>query len=545
MLLLAWLTLSATAHAQIATSTRASSPIIVAEPAQMTAGPLAETQLDASMSTYSVLGTRYWLTSQWDWEGKITHSVHQGDLANPYNATLWTKDTCARNASGYCVNGPGYAFTEVVPEDVVSLWFVNLYQPQPVDDGEMLAFIHEERVGNTGGIEGNQEGKTRIGLAWSTDHGNTWKYLGRIISPYGDPTPHNIQGFPYVVKDGYFYAYYVDKVLAAGSVQSGIAVARASVDSVLAAARSGSAGVNLWKKYDGQFVSPGLGGQATAIAPWGITHSQAIYSNHTGKFYLPLTFMTWLGGDGQRINSSVKIYESQDAINWNPSPFLVLADEAADTLRPNSGYQYCSVVDRSGSPNAIAGQYFYVYCMKDPYARSSNFGVYRWEVNVGTSVDAFRQSSDFSNAQGPYWQYLRGDGTGPLTHMTWQGIYWTGLDPFTLIDNNKFHPGSSEMPVLAWVAPRNGTVRIEGTLRSGHPSVDSAGNPNCGDGVGLSLVHNSNQIFNTTLAPADTVGKSVATTRTVVQGDGLFFILAPGANNYCDSTRLDPSVIYQ
>lgn len=546
ILLLACLALQGTAYAQIATSTSASSPIIVANHTQMTAGPnLAETQMDASMSTYSVLGTRYWLTSQWDWDGKITHSIHQGDLGSPYNTTLWTKDTCARNASGYCVNGLGFAFTEIVPTDVVGLWFVNLYQPQPVDDGELLAFVHEERVGYSGGVPGDQEGKTRIGLAWSTDHGNTWKYLGRIISPYGDPTSHNIQGLPYVIKDGYFYAYYIDKVTTPQGVRSGIAVARASVSSVLAAARSGGLGTDLWKKYDGQFVNSGLGGQATPIAPWGITHSQAVYSSHTGKYYMPLTFMTWPDGAGGRVNSSVKIYESQDAVNWNASPFLVLADETPATLRPDSGYQYCSVVDHAGAPNAVAGQYFYVYCMKDPYMHSSNFAIYRWEINVGTSVDAFRQSSDFSSSQGPYWQYLRGDGTSSLSNMTWYGSYWVGTDPYTRIHNNMFHPGTSEMPALAWVAPKAGTVRIEGTLRSANPSLNSTGNPNCGDGVGFSVVHNSSQIFSTTIGPADTVGKSIATTRNVAQGDGIFFITAPGANNYCDMTRLDPSIIYQ
>lgn len=535
------------ANAQIATSTKASSPIIVADHGQMTAGPnLAATQLDAPMSTYTVLGTRYWLTSQWDWQGKITHSIHQGGFDDPYGATLWTKDTCARNASGYCVGSTGYAFTQLVPSDVVSLWFVNLYQPQPVNDGELLAFIHEERVGYSGGVQGDQEGKTRIGLAWSVDHGNTWKYLGRIISPYGDPSSHNIQGLPYVIKDGYFYAYYVDKVTTPEGIRSGIAVARASVESVLAAARSGNVGTDLWRKYDGQqFVNLGMGGQATPIAPWGITHSQAVYSSQSGKYYMPLTFMTWPDGAGGRINSSVKIYESSDAVNWSASPFLVLADETAATLRPDSGYQYCSLADRAGAPNAVAGQHFYVYCMKDPYMQSSNFAIYRWEVNVGASIDAFRQSSDFSSSQGPYWQYLRGDGSSSLSNMTWNSSYWAGIDSYTRIHNNMMHPGSAEMPVLAWVAPKTGTILIEGTLRSANPSLNSSGNPNCGDGTGLSVVHNSSQIFTANISAADTVGKSIAAIRNVSQGDGIFFILVPGNNNYCDMTRLDPSIIYQ
>lgn len=523
-----------------------SSPVIVASHDQMSAGALQQTQLDAPVSTYTVQGNRYWLASQWDWSGRITHSLLGGGLDNPYGQVLWTKQTCARDAQGFCVSSPGYAFTQIVPPAVAQLWFVNLYQPQPVDDGELLGFVHEERVNLSGGVDGNQEGKTRIGLAWSIDHGNTWTYLGRILSPFGDAEPHNIQGAPYVVKDGYFYVYFTDKVTTESGVRSGIAVARASVASVLQAARAGSLGTGLWKKYNaGSFSTDGLGGVSSPIAPWGITHTQAGYSAQTGKFYLPLTFMTWQSGS-ERVNSSVKIYESTDAVTWSASPSIVVADERAGTLRADAGYQYCSIADRDGAPNAQLGDAFYLYCMKDPYPRSRNFAIYRWEVDTdATPGDGFRQSAQFTSTQGPRWEYLYGDGSGPLQAMTWASGYWVGSDPWTRVTYDGFHAGNHQMPVLAWVAPRSGTVRIEGTARSSHPSVDTDGLPNCGDGFAISIVHNSSQVAAGSVAAADTVGTSFSLVRNVVAGDGLFFIAAPGANNNCDSVRFDPSVRYQ
>jgi hypothetical protein len=541
--------------AQIQTSTKVSSPIIVADRSQMIAGTdLSQTQMDAPMSTYTVQGNHYWITAQWrrDSVGGISHSIHQGALDSPYATTLWTKSTCYKpTGSLYCGSAAGYLFTQVVPSDVVELWIVNLYQPQPVDDGELLAFVHEERAGGTGGTSGNAEGKTRIGLAWSIDHGNTWKYLGRIISPFGDPVQHNIQGAPYIVKDGYFYVYFTDALPAGGL---GIAIARASVNDVLTAARAGNLGTLLWKKiYNGQPNTEALGGAASAIAPWGITHTQAAYSTHTGKYYLPLTFLSWetSSGSGQWINSSVKIYESADAINWSASPAIVAADEQGATLRHTGGYQYCSIADQSGQPNAIVGQRFYLYCMKDPIIEakyggtaSKNFGIYRWNVNLGASIDTFRQSYDFKSTQGPYWRYQRGDGVSILD-MLWQTPYWAGTQAFNRIYSDSMHPGTSEMPALTWIAPRAGTVRIEGTARSADPAIGTNGDPNCGNGVAVAVMHNSTPIFNATVAAADTVGKSINTLRTVAAGDGIFFIVAPGADNYCDMTRFDPSVTYQ
>jgi hypothetical protein len=529
LLILAGTFISQVSRAQVVTASNITSPVISATHTQMTSNTLAGTQLDAPISTYTVVGTRVWIASEWNLSGGIKHSMLQGSLNSPYATQAWTKDTCHRGSNNYCVNGPYTAFTSIVPSDVRELWFVNLYQPQP-NDGELLAFVHEEGAGGTGGVPGNLEGKTRIGLAWSSDNGNNWTYLGRIISPYGDPQPLNIQGAPYIVKDGYFYVYFTDSLSGTSSGSLGIGVARASVNGVIAAAKMGNLGTNLWQKYyNGSFSQPALGGISTPIGPWGITHTQAVHSSYTNKYYLALTFMAWSGG-----NTSVKLYESTDAVTWTLS--YTLADETAASQQTNGGYQYCSMVDRDGLPNGEVGQYFYVYCEKDPLADQSNFALYRWKVNLGTSIDAYRQSADFSTTQGPVWWYQYG-GYGPLPNMTWQGTYWNGLDPWTRIYPDSMHPGTAELPVLKWVAPKAGTVFIGGTVRDADPT--------CGDGIGASVVHNGTQIFSASIANGDTVGQSPNMYETVAAGDGLFFIINPNSNNYCDMTRWDPSVTYQ
>jgi hypothetical protein len=518
------------ASGQVITSSRITSPVVSATHLQMTSAALAGTQLDGPLSTYTVLGTRYWLASEWG-SGVIKQSLLQGGVDSPYAAQGWTKNTCNRGNGGYCISGPNAAFTTIVPSDVVSLWFMNLYQPQP-NDGSLMAFIHEERTANSGGVSGNQEGKTRIGLAWSNDNGNTWNYLGRIISPYGDVQPLNIQGAPYIVKDGYFYVYFIDSLAGASTGTNGIGVARASVSSVIAAAKAGNLGINLWQKYyNGSFSQPGLGGMSSPIAPWGITHTQAVHSSYTGKYYLPLTFMAWSGG-----NTSIKLYESTDAVNWTLS--MTIADETAATQRPNGGYQYCSAVDHDRAVNGEVGQHFYLFCVKDPLPDQSNFALYRWEVNLGTPIDSYRQSSDFSSTQGPVWWYQHGNSTGgPIFNMSWSSFHWSGADTWSRIYSDTMHPGAIDVPVLKWVAPKSGTVSIGGTVRDA--------DPNCGDGISASLVHNGTQIFSASIANGDTVGQSPNLQQSVVAGDGLFFIVSPNGNNSCDMTRWDPSITYQ
>ena len=85
----------------------------------------------------------------------IKHSLHQGSLDAPYTSLKWSKNSCNRGTSNFCVNGPGTAFTAFKTSDTIDVWFVNTYQAN--EQGEILAFVHEERVGGSGGVAGNQE----------------------------------------------------------------------------------------------------------------------------------------------------------------------------------------------------------------------------------------------------------------------------------------------------------------------------------------------------------------------------------------------------
>ena len=98
------------AQAQIATTAKISSPVIVADRAQMTGGTgLAGTQMDAPVATFvRANGDRYWITSQWIRNtppGGISHSLHQGSLDAPYATTLWTRPTCYKTDGMFCAAG--------------------------------------------------------------------------------------------------------------------------------------------------------------------------------------------------------------------------------------------------------------------------------------------------------------------------------------------------------------------------------------------------------------------------------------------------------
>ena len=497
------------------------SPVIVATRADLENGNRANTRPDASTSSFMIQGQRFWLTSIWGRDTQIEHALTEGDVNHPFATDKWLKSTCKR-VSNFCVDGSGFAFTRVVPQDVQDLWFVGVYQPDPSNQ-ELLGIIHEESVGGTD--------RQRIGLAWSSDGGNTWAYLGRIVSQYGDPSGSNIQGAPYLIKDDYLYVYYADT--GDGSAPAaGLGVSRARLVDVLSAARSGSVGVGLWYKYyAGNFTEPSLGGRSTLLGPFGINHTQAIYSSLTGKYYLSLSMMS---GDGQ--DSFVKLFESTDAIQWSLS--AVLADESSGSLRPGGGYQYCSIVDPDGYADGAAKGQFDVYCVKDPLPENiPQVGLYRWRVNLSGFPRYYRQSVDYSANQGPVWWYQSGK-DNVIYDMTFDGSFWRGIDRWSAIYNDSMHPAAYETPVLKWVAPRAGRVRIEGTVRD----ADIA----CGNGVDVSVVHNGTEIYAASIENGDTVGKSIDTFRDVATGDGLFFMVAAhGTDYYCDGTRWDPSVIYQ
>jgi hypothetical protein len=313
--------------------------------------------IDAPLSTFVSGGVRYWFNSIGS-----NHQKYKGTLDAPFQTFLWDKSARSTflDPGRLGIGGPwrkidatNWSFDGKAP------WIVNIYQ---VSDSELLAFVHLEEPKIVYGV--HDTGRSSIGLAWSSNAGETFTYLGEIMT-YQDPRPvYNAQGAPYFIKDGYFYVYYHDLCPGAATIP-----ARAPVNEVIAAARSGR--VSVWKKYyNGGFTSNGIGGLCSRInIGVGIDHTDAAYSTYTQKYYILLSMSAAAGRD-----SWINLFESADGINWNFLKTIVQETYTAGS----TGYQYVNIVDATGKDNGQVGSSFYVYSAKD----LGNPTVYRWLVNL-------------------------------------------------------------------------------------------------------------------------------------------------------------------
>jgi hypothetical protein len=249
------------------------------------------------------------------------HQKFSGPLTRPGTTLLFEK-----TAADYFPLNPSGADGQ--------WWLTNVYQTA---DGGVLGFVHVEKSAASD--------RYRLGLAYSTSSGDSWTYLGHIISQYSDPEGSNITGTPYFVKDGYFYIYYGDM-----SPSGGIAaVARAPVQDVLAAARNGT--TSPWYKYlNGTWSGAGLGGMASALALPNVSlHGDAAFSTTKGVYVLT--------GYNHSPGRGVWIAFSRDGVNFSPGQWL---QQSAD---PNNGTlsPYITIVNTDGTDNSYIGSSFYAY----------------------------------------------------------------------------------------------------------------------------------------------------------------------------------------
>jgi hypothetical protein len=538
-----------TSFAQLTNADHVTSPIIAADNAA-----LKNTSLDAAMADawldapLSANGDGCYLATH----GKITpvnqrpdtlrHVKTCGSFDAPYANLQWVRKTCQRDASNFCTNrtSGSYAFTSFPPglAGVVNLWFTSIYNP---GGDERLAFIHEENADYTGfGATGQGwEGRTRIGLAYSSDNGDTWTYIGRIASPHQDPMPFNVQGTPYYIHDGDFYIWYKDKN---GAGTEGFAVSKANVASVLSAARSSSLGSNLWLKKTPSGWNSNIASEPAFPAPAaeGIAHAQAARAAD-GNYYMLTTIMA--GTSWGTTGSYVALFTvDPSTLAWTRRMDIVNEPIAAfDPDAAGNGYQYASIVDPSGTANGEVGASFYVYSAKfqdstAPFKQA----LYQWQVHLTTPADFYKQSRGFtSGTQGQnHWNYaavLSGN------HMSWNtgGFWWQPSDIYNRIYNGGASTGDNDGFLMIWTAPRNGNVRVRQTVRSAQPT------PSCGDGVNFAFQKNSSVQFSGHVDWDDTLGHSSTLSLPVVAGDNLYFYGIKGSNHYCDNLFWDPSIVYQ
>ncbi len=303
-------------------------------------------QPDSPLSIIKVGTLNSWLLPMWDKvHGGIVHVKSRGAVNRPLTNIEWIKKK-----------------NEIFRKDKAELdgnfWIVNTL----MNEKGILAFIHIENAENSDSGKGS--GKSRIGLGWSVDGGETFTFLGNIIIPFNDPTPFNIQGAPYIVKDKYIYVYFRDS--------TGLTVARAQLTEVVAAAQKGV--TSQWMKYNGiekGFTSKGLGGESIRIGIDGISHTDAACSTYNNTCYLLLTRMNWQGKD-----SWVNLYESGDGVKWKL--FKTIIQKTASQVE--AGFQYATIVNNDGSDNGEVGSSFFVYCDKE-HQKSSRI-TYKWTIDL-------------------------------------------------------------------------------------------------------------------------------------------------------------------
>ena len=122
--------------------------------------------------------------------------------------------------------------------------------------GYLIQMYHGE---NWFGGSGGGPSYAALGLAYSTDFGNTWNKLGEVISPQsarvngGVDCQADVGVGTLLVVGSYFYAYYTDTPTNCGNLA--LAVARAPIATVIAAAEAGTpftSGIGtLFMKYTG------------------------------------------------------------------------------------------------------------------------------------------------------------------------------------------------------------------------------------------------------------------------------------------------------
>ncbi len=343
--------------------------------------------IDASLSTYiSSDGNRYWQIP-YNHDGGVYLATTRSPAGNAYSDILGTDAVQAGQwdlFSNY-LSFPG------------RWWVVSSLQlnSNPV---ELISLIHAECLDTP--CTSAQTQRSGIGVAYfkQGENNNKYRYMGLVVTPYGDPANFNIQGAPFLIYGDYLQFYYSD--LDSSTRASAVATARTSLSGLISAARSGKSSPP-WQKYSsGNWQQPGLGGAFSALGSatngipgWHITHSGAAYSTYTKKYYLttyvnadqPPAFPGWPQGNG------VFLFESTDSINWNFKTTLYWAGITASSPNPppahTPGFEYVTMT--STDPGAwsygTVGSTFYVYAPFDMGSGDSKMSVYRTKVTLESS----------------------------------------------------------------------------------------------------------------------------------------------------------------
>ncbi len=357
-------------------------------------------------------------STSWDWyhaEGWIQQKF-TGPLQDPAETFLYNHD--------YVNDDPNY-FT--MSGYSGSPWIQSIYKDP--SSGHLLGFVHTENVNG---------GYGRVGLAYSKNNGNTWKYLGYIIAPHHDWNGYSqmLSGGPYIIVGDYFYTYFNEAKTSGSSEQLPLSVARASVSDVIQAAENDT--VTVWHKYyNGSWDELGLGGNSTPIFYPGGTASLGIGWQMSYNTYLGQYIYTYCDSVGLNLSTSY------DGLEWS-APVRI--------HKSKTGFfdSYCSIVGNGDDPYR-SGQTFSVYVVQmdlsNPWALTSYYD--RCEITLGEAHAAASGHTDEfnNNTLDGAWSWVREDNT------KWSLTTNAGYMSITSNDGELFGNYNSSNNVLLRNAP--------------------------------------------------------------------------------------------
>ena len=201
---------------------------------------------------------------------------------------------------------------------------------------------------------------------------------------------------------------------------------------------------------------------------------------------------------------------------------------------------------QSTSPAIGKGVYIPDNGGKDFWGNELNKGSYdigaHQTMGVGlTDEDTYVFARDFSMTQGNRGWYYMEAANGSYQNMTWDDSQkkWKGSGAFNLIwAPGSMHPDGNDT-ILAWKAPKAGTVQVVG-----NPKKANLGN----DGVNVKILKGSTQVWPGSgwqfIGGSDSTGVSHNVTIQVKKDEMIYFVLNKNGNNYNDGTSWNPLITY-
>jgi hypothetical protein len=251
----------------------------------------------------------------------------------------------------------------------------------------------------------------KVGLAYSNNRGDTWKYCGDIVQAKetgGGGPMYNIDGIPYIVVGDYFYIYFNEyQTSATGVVTTWVAVARAKVADVLTDVQTVAQNPwprtlsTIWFKYHNSSWATDSGmagiGDKVITLPSDMKPSSIWTSpitQHGAVFCKPLNkYLMTVSGEK---NSATKEYKlllyysvANDGVKWSLEDTLYKGPDMCH-------YSCFASIDTDAVEDChIVGNHFYIIY---PHLRSDmDKDLFRREVAVldTSNVASFRRSMPY------------------------------------------------------------------------------------------------------------------------------------------------------